>query len=113
MSKKVTINGQEYPCALTIGVLKRFKDETGKELDEVKDVFSICTLLFMAAVASCKREKRVFPWDSPEALMDDIELSAIESITGGLFGLGDTPPDGGEKKTNGPALTGSSASPSE
>lgn len=111
MAKRVRINGNEYPCALTIGVLKRFKDETGKELDEVKDVFSICTLLFMAALASCKKEKATFPWDSAEALMDDIELSEIENITGGLFGTFDN--QAGEKKTGGRTSTGSSGSPSE
>ena len=111
MAKRVRINGDEYPCALTIGVLKRFKDETGKELDDVRDVFSICTLLFMAAVASCKREKATFPWDSAEALMDDIELSEIESITGGLFGSADKRDD--EKKTDGRTSTESSGSPSE
>lgn len=87
MTKKVTIGGQEYPCVLTIGVLKKFKDKTGKELQDMKDVFSICTLLFMAAAASCQKEKLTFPWDSAEALMDDIELSEIETITNQLFGV--------------------------
>lgn len=111
MAKKVRINGNEYPCALTIGVLKRFKDETGKELDDVKDVFSICTLLFIAGVASCKKEKTTFPWDSAEALMDDIELSEIENIMGDLFGSTDK--RGDEKKTDGQTSTGSSGSQSE
>lgn len=97
MTKKVTIGGQEYPCVLTIGVLKKFKDKTGKELQDMKDVFSICTLLFMAAVASCQKEKRTFPWDSAEALMDDIELSEIETITNELFGV--VGPTDSEKKT--------------
>lgn len=87
MTKKVTIGGQEYPCVLTIGVLKKFKDKTGKDLQDMKDVFSICTLLFMAAVASCQKEKLTFPWDSAEALMDDIQLSEIETITNQLFGV--------------------------
>lgn len=108
--KKVIICGNPYPCALTIGVLKRFKDETGKELDDVKDVFSICTLLFMAAVASAKKEKTTFPWSSAEELMDDIELSEIESITTGLFGQSS---DGdAEKKTAGQKLIVSSEFPS-
>ena len=97
--KKVTIGGNAYPCTLTIGVLKKFKDETGKEIDEVKDVFSICTLLFMAGVASCKKTKTTFPWDSAEALMDDIELSEIEQITGELFGTGTAKEGDGQKKT--------------
>lgn len=111
--RKVQICGNPYPCTLTIGVLKRFKDETGKEIDEVKDVFSICALLFMAAVASCKKDKVTFPWDSAETLMDDIELSEIERITGELFGTADKPDGGEQKKTDGPRSTVSSVSPSE
>lgn len=110
MAKKVRIQGNEYPCALTIGVLKRFKDETGKELDDIKDMFSICTLVFMAATASCKKEKKVFPWDSAEELMDDVELSEIETITGDLFGISDKQTD--EKKTITQTSTESSESPS-
>lgn len=100
--KKVTINGSTYPCALTIGVLKKFKDETGKEIDEVRDVFSVCTLLFMAAVASCKKAKATFPWDSADALMDDIELSEVERITGELFGTPAGQGTDAQKKTDGP-----------
>lgn len=111
MAKKVRIRGNEYPCVLTIGVLKKFKDETGKELDDVKDVFSICTLVFMAATASCKKEKMAFPWDSADELMDDIELSEIETITGDLFGISAKQTE--EKKTFTQASTGSSESPSE
>lgn len=110
--KKVTINGKEYPCTLTIGVLKKFKDETGKEIDEVKDVFSVCTLLFMAAVTACKKEKTTFPWDSAEALMDDIELSEIESITAGLFGVERKTDGADQKKTDEPKLIVSLESPS-
>lgn len=97
MTKKITIGGQQYLCVLTIGVLKKLKDKTGKDLQDMKDVFSICTLLFMAAVASSQKEKQTFPWDSAEALMDDIELSEIETITNELFGV--VPSAGeGEKK---------------
>lgn len=93
MRKAVTICGKAYPCRLTIGVLKRFKDTTGLEIEEVKDVFTICTLLYMAVADGCRHEKIAAPWDSPEALVDDIALEEIERITGELFG-----PSGGESE---------------
>ena len=46
--KKITINGTTYPCRLTVGVLKRYKDQTGREMEDVKDIFSISELLFLA-----------------------------------------------------------------
>lgn len=100
MNRKVTINGKGWPCRLTIGVLKQFRDVTGLEIDQVKDVFSVCTLLYMACVAACKREKESFPWDSAEALMDDIALDEVERITTELFGAAQAAPSG-EKKTAG------------
>lgn len=108
--KKVKINGNDYPCVLTIGVLKKFKDETGKELEEVKDVFSICTLLFMAVTAACRKEHKLFPYNSAEELMDDIDFADIERITGELFGMGQGDSGSGQKKTTVRKSTASSGS---
>ena len=83
---KITINGKEYPCRLTIGVLKRYKDNTGKELEEVKDAFSIAELLFLALQVTCKKQDVAFPYASVEDLMDDLELSELGGITENLFG---------------------------
>lgn len=110
--KKVKINGTDYPCALTIGVLKSFKDETGKELDEVKDVFSICTLLFMAVTAACRKEHKLFPYNTANELMDEIDFADIERITGELFGVGQEGSASGQKKTTGRKSTASSGSQS-
>ena len=108
--KKVKINGADYPCALTIGVLKKFKDETGKELEEVKDVFSICSLLFTAVTAACRKEHKLFPYSSAEELMDEIEFADIERITVEMFGMGQGDPAGGQKKTTVRRSTASSGS---
>ena len=94
--KQIIINGTAYPCRLTVGVLKRYKDQTGKELDEVKDIFSVSELLYMALQATCKREHVPFPYDSTEELMDDLDVSEIAGISEALFGKLDAT---SEKKT--------------
>ena len=83
----ITIDGKEYPCRLTIGVLKKFKANTGKDFQEATDVFSIITLLFMACTAQCEKVKVTFPWNSADVLMDDVELGELESITTQLLGV--------------------------
>lgn len=94
--KKITINGTTYPCRLTVGVLKRYKDQTGREMEDVKDIFSISELLFLALQATCKREHVPFPYASAEELMDDLDVLEMNGISEALFGKPDA---SAEKKT--------------
>jgi len=100
----VKINGKEYPCRLTVGTLKRFKDQCGKELDQLKDMFSICELLFLAVKEACEKQKKNFPYETAEAMMNDIEIADIEQITTNLFGVAQTTAEA-EKKIDGKGLT--------
>ena len=94
--KQITINGTTYPCRLTVGVLKRYKDQTGREMEDVKDIFSISELLFLALQTTCKREHVSFPYASAEELMDDLDVLEMSGISEALFGKPDA---SAEKKT--------------
>lgn len=83
---KININGAEYPCRVTIGTLKRFKEATGKELSAVGDLFALVELLYMALAESCEKAGVALPYGSAEELMDDIDFTEIEQVTAGLFG---------------------------
>lgn len=99
MMKQIRINGIEYPCRLTVGVLKRYKEQSGKDLTDTNDLFSICGLLFLAVTEACRKSGRSFPYGNAEEMMDDIELADIEGVVSGLFG---TPTEeNSEKKTAG------------
>lgn len=103
MMKQIRINGIEYPCRLTVGVLKRYKEQSGKDLADTDDLFSICGLLFLAVTEACRKSGRSFPYGNAEEMMDDIELADIEGVVSGLFG-----PQAeakGEKKTAGRTST--------
>ena len=100
----ITIEGKEYPCRLTVGTLKRFKDQCGKELDQLKDMFSICELLFLAAQEACQKAKKTFPYQSAEEMMNDIEIADVEQITVNLFGVAQQTTEA-EKKIDGKELT--------
>ena len=95
---KININGAEYPCRVTIGTLKRFKDKTGKELSAVGDIFTLVALLHMALSESCRKAGVAFPYESADELMDDIDLTEIDTVTSGLFGSSAPMVEDGKKK---------------
>jgi hypothetical protein len=94
---KIKIQGKEYPCRLTVGVLKQYKEYSGKDLQDVTDMFSVCELLFMALSATCKRQNVDFPYPSAEDLMDDMDVGELNPVAESLFGKQVA---GEEKKTN-------------
>lgn len=95
----ITIGGVEYPCRLTLGVIKAFKEQTGIELADIgTDMVAIGTLLYIAAGKSCQKEKRPFPWQSADELLDDLSLDEMPRLIEQLFGK--QPDNGPEAKKN-------------
>lgn len=83
----ITINGVQYPCRLTLGVIKAFKEQTGIELADIgADMVALGTLIHIAAGKSCQKEKRPFPWQSADELLDDIDLIDMPVLVEELFG---------------------------
>lgn len=82
--KKVTINGKTYIVRLTVGALKRFKEQTGSELDQVNSVEKIIGLLFHCLSPEVPSDR--LPWNSADELMEDVELADIPAISNALFG---------------------------
>lgn len=91
----ITINGVQYPCRLTLGVIKAFKEQTGKELADIgTDMVALGTLIHIAADKSCQKEKKPFPWQSVDELLDDIDLNDMPTLVEELFGKeSDTEPE--------------------
>lgn len=98
MKKQININGTNYPCRVTIGTLKRFRDSTGKELSDVGDIFALVTLLHMALTESCRKAGIELPYTTADELMDDIDLTEIDTVTSGLFGSSAPMVEDGKKK---------------
>lgn len=83
----ITIGGIEYPCRLTLGVIKTFKEQTGKELADIgTDMVALGTLIHIAASKSGLKEKKPFPWQTADDLMDDIDLVDMPVLVEELFG---------------------------
>lgn len=83
----ITIGGAKYPCRLTLGVIKAFKDQTGKELADIgTDMVALGILIYIAAGKSCQKEKKPFPWQTADELLDDLDLNDMPTLVEELFG---------------------------
>ena len=56
--KRISINGKEYPCRITMGAMMRFKNETGKDVSKMDttDVTEQVTLLWCCIVSASKAD---------------------------------------------------------
>ena len=55
MNKRILINGTRYPVRMTMGALLKFKQETGRDVSEIKntDVSDQVILLWCIVYAAC------------------------------------------------------------
>ena len=103
----VMVEGRELPCAPSMGAMLRFKELTGKEINEidVRSVSELATYLYCCVASACSREKIEFDMKlmefadrvSPEdmaAWQDSITREARPDDTG---------ESGGEEKKSPPA----------
>lgn len=56
--KAIEINGNQYPCRVTMGAMLRFKRETGKDVTQMNtsDVAELVTLLWCCIVSASKAD---------------------------------------------------------
>ncbi|MDO5395653.1 MAG: hypothetical protein Q4F07_06785 [Bacteroidales bacterium] len=82
---EIQINGEAYPCSLTMGAMLRFKQETGREITEIDAAsFSdLCTYLWCCVISASKREGRRFDMTLME-FADSIDPADMEQWTKSL-----------------------------
>ena len=89
MAKKnmtVTINGTEYPIRMTMGALLRFKQETGKELNEANGITDNATLIWCCIKSACKYEGKDFDMSLMD-FADNVDGQDIQNIAAVLNSL--------------------------
>ena len=96
--KRISINGKEYPCRITMGAMLRFKRETGKDASELKetDVAELVTFLWCCIASASKADDVEFGM----SLMDFADQLEPETLTGFYTSMSEDAPAGdAEKKT--------------
>ena len=80
MSKIKTIkikasNGQEYPCRVTLGALRRFKLETGREAESLSGASDLALFIWYCCLSASKADG--IPFDvTQEEFLDGLDLPA-------------------------------------
>lgn len=75
---KISILGKEYPCRLTMGALKRFKDRTGKELSDIAsgEIMLMGLLAYCCTESACSVEGVTFDVDEMRFL-DALDMDSM------------------------------------
>lgn len=59
---EISINGVAYPCSPTMGAMLRFKQQTGREINQIdtSSFSDLCTYLWCCVASAAKREGKPF-----------------------------------------------------
>ncbi len=81
----VNIDGKEYPIKMTMGAMMRFKQETGKEVNDIDMGFSEnATLIWCCIKSACAHEKVDFNVSLME-FADSIDVKDVETVVASLY----------------------------
>lgn len=58
----VTVDGVSYPCRVTVGACKLYKDATGANVPAVMDTDELLVFIACCAASGCKAEGKTFPY---------------------------------------------------
>lgn len=100
---KFTFNGKEYPARITMGAIRTFKRETGKDLLTSLDTLNaedLGVLLYGAITSGCRAQKVQFDYTLDE-FFDNVIPDEVAAWFRGVSGLSDSTTDeeGSKKKT--------------
>ena len=85
MKKNVSItiktsNGQSYPCRVTLGAMRRFKQETGKDADNINGSSDLAVFIWCCCLSACKADGVEFGV-SLEDFCDLVDMGALSEFT--------------------------------
>ena len=76
----VEIDGVEYPAEVTCGAMVRFKEETGKEVNQINGVSDTIVWLWCCVKSACSKEKKEFPYSAVE-FADQCTMETLNAWT--------------------------------
>lgn len=95
---EIIVDGKAYPCRLTMGAMLRFKEETGKEINEIGTSVSLtCAFLYCCVVSACKCDGVEFDMPLME-FADHVSLADLNSWQNQIRDVEETAETQGEEK---------------
>jgi hypothetical protein len=81
---EITIAGKKYPVRLSMGAIREFKRQTGKEVDDITGISDMGELLYACTVSTCRLQGKKFSL-TVEQFTDDLDVTqATTAFTGVL-----------------------------
>lgn len=95
MNKNVSItiktsDGKSYPCRVTLGAMRRFKQETGKDADNIDGVADLSVFIWCCCISACRADGVEFGFGLDD-FCDFVDVSTLREFTEAIAP--------GEKKT--------------
>lgn len=62
--KRITVDGKEYPCRVTMGAMVRFKRESGKDVSMISqsEVYDLVLFLWCCIASACAADGVEWPY---------------------------------------------------
>ncbi len=74
-----TSDGKEYPCRVTLGAMRRFKTETGKEADKIEGVADMAVFMWCCCISACRADGIEFNYGIDD-FCDRLDIGAAETF---------------------------------
>ena len=83
--RSIQINGQDYPCRVTMGAMVRFKRESGKDVSELRqdDVSDLVLFLWCCVKSACNADNVDFAY-SFEGFADALTPQDMNQFYAGM-----------------------------
>ena len=94
MNKRILINGTRYPVRMTMGALLKFKQETGRDVSEMKNTDVADQVIFLWCIVAAASEADGVPFGfGLQEFANALPLDALSLLED------DSEDDGTKKKT--------------
>lgn len=92
---KITFNGKQYPCRMTMGALRRYKQIEGEDISRIgNDVAKVGTLLFCCIKSACTADGIAFDYE----IEDFADMVTVQQVGEFATVLSGEPEGKGKKK---------------
>lgn len=76
----IKVNGRELPCYPTMGAALGFKNDTGRDIEQMSGSADFAVYLYNCAKSACHREKLDFDY-SLQDFCDSIPIAEMNSLS--------------------------------
>ena len=78
-----TSDGKEYPCRITLGAMRRFKQETGKDADNISGAEDLAVFIWCCCMSACNADGIAFGV-ALDDFCDCLDMDIVNSFTDAL-----------------------------